>query len=76
SYSARTYGGPQTYNFYKPYLNAIADLYDVGLGIKIWTAQLHSYGNAFANINDTLNDAIKTTVLKMEEDGIIKVRKE
>lgn len=76
SYSARTYGGPQTYNFYKPYLGAVADLYDISTGTKIWVVQLQSYGNAFAKIDDTLDDAIKTVVVKMEQDGIIKQRKE
>jgi hypothetical protein len=74
-YNTRTYGGPQTYDFYKPYLSAIADIYDIETGLKIWTAQLISMGNAFANINDTLNDAIKTSVLKMEQDGVVKKQK-
>ncbi|GAB4220450.1 MAG: hypothetical protein Kow00102_07700 [Spirochaetota bacterium] len=75
NYNAYTYGGSQTYNFYKPYLNATADLYDVSNKSKIWTVQLNSYGNAFANIDDTLNDSIKTTVLKLEQDGIVKTRR-
>ena len=74
NYKAYTYGGSQTYNFYIPYLNATADLYDVSNQSKIWTVQLNSRGNAFSNIDDTLNDSIKTTVLKLEQDGIVKTR--
>ncbi len=72
SYNMQTYGGPQTYNFIKPYLYAVAELYDIVNKRKLWIVQLNSYGNAFADIDDTLNDAIKTTVKKLEEDGIIK----
>lgn len=75
SYNAYTYGGPQTYNFYKPYLSAVADLYDVNTELKIWTVQLNSRGNAFANIDDALYKSIKTSVLKLEQDGIIKSQK-
>lgn len=70
-----TITGPQTYNFYKPHLSAEAHLYDADRGIKLWTVQLNSYGNAFAHINDTLNDAIKTLIRKLEQDGVIKKNK-
>jgi len=74
-YNSQTYGGPQTYNFSKPYLDATADLFDPDTGNKLWTVALNSYGNAFANIDDALNDAMKTLVLKLEKDGVVKAHK-
>jgi hypothetical protein len=53
----------------------MADLFDPDTGNKLWTVQLNAYGNAFANIDDALSDAVKTLVLKLEKDGVVKANK-
>ncbi|MGQ9844450.1 MAG: hypothetical protein ACUVRK_12945 [Spirochaetota bacterium] len=70
-YDATTDGGPQTYNYSKPYLLADVDIFDVKTGIKIWTAQFDAGGNAFANTNDALIKTITETIKKMAKDGIV-----
>lgn len=70
-YDVTTNGGPQTYNFKKPYLLADVDIVDVKTGIKIWTVQFNAGGNAYADINDALIKTVTETVKKMGEDGIV-----
>lgn len=71
-YDATTYGGPQTYNYSKPYLLADVDILDVKTGVKIWTAQFSSWGYQYANIYNVLVKTISKAVKKVGQDGIVR----